>query len=480
MQITAVKPRGGAGLGHRGRWWRLCGIALLTAAVTAVPVQAADRPAAPARPALRAAALPPDGASTGGLDGFTPILYTTTPDTGSIPQAWFIAHHAKNFQAPKVSCVIVSSGELCGDANGNFTEWPKRLSIGTGPLGSETSYLLATTQLPQFVTDGLDSRVVRYPVVTVEPVAGFPNGSVGVGCLNMQSQTNCGYTPLAPKTDIPGVSNVNGLTGFVQVGDSLYGTATDGRQLCYRITVGGACPGQPFAGNTPPNNDRAFLGPSDYRGTTSVIDGKIYITSDGSDRARTTWPHPVTLTCFDPAFNVPCTGWTPVFVQYRDAYRILAIFPRYSPDGTVQPGVCTIAGNKTPAPPIVNCYDGTGNGAPPPLGLSEVFPAGGARSVVFQPLTIKLSDDLRTYFPFYTEDRTYLGQTVCYSWTYATACERSGDLPGFPNPLSHWNVNGGDTHNYGYAYSPARACVYGGGDTGYVFGFNPVTGGTGC
>ncbi|MEV1174809.1 hypothetical protein [Nonomuraea sp. NPDC049784] len=104
----------------------------------------------------------------------------------------------------------------------------------------------------------------------------------------------------------------------------------------------------------------------------------------------------------------------------------MAITPRYFADGTNDSGVCTIVGNKTPDPPIVACGDGTGTYVDPQPGLVDLFPAGGARSVVFQPLTIKLSDDVRTYFPFYSEDRTYLGQTLCYSWAYHVPCEQSG------------------------------------------------------
>lgn len=68
------------------------------------------------------------------------------------------------------------------------------------------------------------------------------SGSVGVGCVDLQAQYNCPYTPLAPLTNAPGASTVNGLTGFVRVSNQPYGTATDGRELCFQRGATGGGP----------------------------------------------------------------------------------------------------------------------------------------------------------------------------------------------------------------------------------------------
>jgi hypothetical protein len=451
-------------------------VVLVGSAVGGGPVSVASAVA----PAVVPGVVPPEGVATG-QDGFTPILYEPSPFSGGGPEVWVIARQGHtSMQAPRVSCVVLNTGEKCDDAHGEPTTWPKPLNTNPGPLGSGNTSDLATTQVPQFVGPSGSGQPVLYPAVTRRALPGFPSGSVGVGCLNMEDHLNCGYTPLAALTDTAGQSNVNGLTGFVQVGDHVYGTATNGQELCARLaedgTTASACPGQPYSSDTPPNNDVAGLGPTDFHGTKAVVGGRIYTASNangGTAPARTTSPHPPTLTCFDPATNAPCAGWTPKTITDPGAYQALAVIGRHDTRGTAT-GVCAITGNKTTAAPIVTCYDRGGNTLPPPPGLSDLFPAGGRHSVVFQPLTTTGNGDLRTYLPFYTEDRTHLGSTLCYSWNDQAPC------PSFPNPLAHPDVNAGDTRDYGYAYTPLTGCMYGNGAPGHVFSFDPNTGTPGC
>ncbi|MCW2901287.1 MAG: hypothetical protein JWO67_3552 [Streptosporangiaceae bacterium] len=424
------------------------------------------------------AEVPPEGVAIG-LDGFTPVLYEPEPGGGGGPEAWMIAHNGyTSMQAPRVSCVNLNIGQLCGDPKGAPTTWPKPLNTQAGPLGSGNTGDLATTQVPQFIAPSGFWQPLFYPAVTRRGLPGFPNGSVGVGCLNMDEHRNCSYTPLAALTDAPGRSNVNGLTGFVQAGNRIYGTATNGRELCAEVSEDGmttsACPGQPYSTDTPPNNDVAGLGPSDFHGTKAVVDGRIYTTSNsGAASARTTSPHLPTLTCFDPTTNTTCRLWTPKKITEPGAYEALAITGRYDTAATAT-GVCAIAGNTTIAAPIVTCYDRDGKTAPPPPGLRDLFPTGGARSVVFQPLTTTVNGDLRTYLPFYTEDRTHLGSALCYSWNEQAPCQ------GFPGPLAHPDVNGGGSHDRGYSYTPVNGCMYGNGGRGLLFSFDPTSGTPGC
>lgn len=449
-----------------GRWGYLAGAVVLAAAMA----PAAASSSAEAGRAARA--VPAAGVATG-IDGFAPFLHTTNPGHGSVPQAWVIAHHGyTSMSAPRISCVNVATGGFCPDANGNPTTWPKPLNLAAGALGSGSTGNLATTEIPQIAQDP-DPNRVRYPVVTTTAVTGFPNGSVGVGCLDMESQANCTYEPLAALTNTTGQSNVNGLTGFVVVGSKAYGTLTNGKELCFDLSSSEPCSGQPFTTNTPPNNDKAGLGVRDFIGTTAVVGGKIYITSNGTETARNTSPHPPTLSCFDPSTNTSCSSFTPKTITNANALWALAILPDLNASGTAI-GVCVVTGNKTTAAPIVSCYDFNGNAIAAPPGLAGLFPTGGTQSVVFQPLTTTVSGDERSYLPFFTQSAAHPGATLCYSWTHQAPCA------GFPNPLTHPAVNGGLTHDYGYAYSSARTCVFGSGDPGYMFSFNPTTGTGGC
>jgi hypothetical protein len=154
-----------------------------------------------------------------------------------------------------------------------------------------------------------------------------------------------------------------------------------------------------------------------------------------------------------------------------DAYVAAAIFADYNASGTAV-GVCGAIGRHSTQAPTVACYDFTGAALTPPSGLAALCPSGGKGSVIFAPLAFAPGGELRSYFPFYTQDNLYPGNTVCYDWSAQSPC------PGFPNLIGHPDVHGGDTHDYGYVSS--STCLYGIGDRRYLFSMNPSTGATGC
>ncbi|GAB2825832.1 hypothetical protein GCM10027176_32780 [Actinoallomurus bryophytorum] len=403
------------------------------------------------------------------IDGF-PYLYDQT-GTGGGPKVWVIGHHGYTpMTAPKIFCTDAATQVPCPDKNGTKA-FPMPLNTQPLPLDTDTPGDVATTEVPQFVPDPSGTRIF-YPVVTRTPFPGFPGGSVGAGCVDLQNQLNCAYTPLAALTNTAGQSNVNGLAGFVAVGTNLYGTTTSGRELCMSTATLTPCPGQPFATNTPPNDDRAGLGPTDFIGSKAAIGGRVYTASNGPDPSTTTVTHAPALTCFDPATNAPCAGWgVKVLTTASDAYVATAVFPDYDAGGTVV-GVCTVTGKRTTQQPTVNCYDFSGNVVTPPPGLAGMFPAGGTGSVIFPPTNLTVGGDVRSYLPFYTQDNVYPGNTLCYDWTVQAAC------PGFPPVDGHPSVNGGDTHDYGYAGT--AACLYGTGDRRFLFTVDTVTGAAEC
>jgi hypothetical protein len=447
-----------------GRPRFLISAAVLALAMTPAPAQAAyGKPQPTTR---RPAAISAAGVQTG-IDSFAPFIYTS-PNAGA--QVWTIAHHGYTSQsAPRVSCVNRTTGQLCTAPDGvTPTTWPKTLKVAAGPLGTGDTGNLATTQILRYARASND--ILYYPAVTSTAVPGFPNGSVGAGCLNLLTQSNCAYIPLAARTNTPGQSNVNGIAGFTGTATNAYGTLTNGQEVCFVLATGTPCPGQPYATNTPPNNDAAGIGPTDYVGTTVTVGGKFYTSSNGQN--NTTTPHAPTISCFDPAANAACSGWSPQTISNPNAYQTLSIFPLNNTAGTAT-GVCAVTGNKTTAAPIVTCYDLLNAASiTPPAGLTSLFPSGSARSVVFQGTNPNVGGNMRTYFPLYSEDRTRLGTTLCYSWTNAAPCGAF--------PINHPTVNGGDTHDYGYIYAGDTGCMYGAGDTGYLFSFSATTGVPGC
>jgi hypothetical protein len=405
-----------------------------------------------------------------GVDGF-PFLFNESGSNGG-SKIWVIGHHGYvPPTAPKISCTDAATGTPCPDKNGSKT-WPMPLNTGALPLDTTTAGDISTTEAPMFVLDPVSNQKLYYPAVTKTAFPGFSNGSVGVGCVNLQTQVTCAYTPLAGLTNTPGQSNVNGLAGLVLAGSNLYGTTTSGQELCFNTTSGSACTGQPYASSTPPSLDVAGLAPNNFMGTMAVIGGNVYTASNGADPTQTTRPHAPTLTCFDPGTKAPCAGWgTKVLNSAADAYIATAIFPDYNAAGTAV-GVCGAVGRASTAAPTVACYDFTGATLTPPSTLAALFPSNGMGSVIFAPLTLDFSGKRRTYFPFYSQDSFYPGNTVCYDWSLQSACQ------GFPNPAGHPGVHGGDTRDYGYIGS--TSCVYGTGDRRYLFSFNPATGASEC
>lgn len=446
----------------------------LVVSVAALALGLATMGGVPAQAGMPLKSISPSGFSMG-VDGFAPTLYRTSD--GNIQQAWVIAHHGYASETEdKVTCVNIDTGAFCNGPDGKPTTWPKPLNTQASPLGAHGSNTgnLSTTQAPNGVIQTDASRVLRYPAITQSPVGPYSNGSVGVGCLNMQLQQNCGYIPLAPLTSRVG-SNINGLSGLVDVGTKIYARLTTGQMACLDTATETPCPGQPFAGISPPSNDVAGLGPQNYEGDMIAIKGRIYTESNGLSATTTTSPHLPTLTCWDPVNNVPCPNWGARVVNSPDLYTALAIFPSFDAQGN-ETGVCTITGKTSTAGVVPACYDFFGNDAVVPTAFTTLFPTTGTKTIVFPPLAAAINGDARLYFPLFTQDnpQTHKGETLCFDWTTLSACA------GFPHPLMHPMVNGGMTRDYGYAYNPQVNCIYGTGHWGFMFAFRPDTGAAGC
>jgi hypothetical protein len=383
---------------------------------------------------LLLAPVQPTATSTGG-DGFTPILHRTA--SGNI-QAWNMYHHLVA-NAPKVVCSDLTTGQPCAGG-----PWPRPVNTTAGPLGSGSTGDIASTLTPQYVQDPGRPGVVYYAAIT--------SAAVGVGCLDMEAQANCGFVPLAAT----GSGGTNGLAGMMATAGNLYGVGSDGRVLCMTIATQAPCAGQPFPAIVPANNN--VFG-ANYMGSLALVGGKVFASSAPGGQA------PV-LGCFDPATGTTCAGWgTPRAVGPAGSTTYDA-YTAYDTSGTAVGACATTVGNPASA---ATCYAVDGS----PLAAPTVFGALPAGQLVFNPETFTAPDGhLRSYFGIW--GGSVGGATVCYDWTQAAACA------GFPLPQTHPNVNGGATRDYGYVYDPTTRCLFGLGDAGVLFSEDPTTGGSPC
>ncbi|MER5353939.1 hypothetical protein ABT093_26840 [Kitasatospora sp. NPDC002551] len=402
----------------------------------------------------------PVNTATGG-DGFTPILYTATINGVPTPEIWNIYHHGFSNTA-SVFCTDLLTNSPCPTPSGAPTSWPQPLNSST-PGG--TTGDLGSTRTPTYVQDGSKLYYAAVSRVTY--------AVIGVGCIDLQAQASCGFTPLQT-----GTGSVIG--GVVEAPNGLiYAVSGTGEILCYDPDGNLSC--GTFPSGLPTNEGQGGFG-GDYVGTMRVIEGKIYVTNNQLA------PLPSLMSCFDPATNAPCTGWllpkvvvTPIGTAPA---RVDNVFEMYDAAGTVT-GVCTVVGGVYLAtvPPVgtVVCFSlaGTPIAAPPGLQtlVSTNVAAGEANYQV--PLTITAPNGhLETEFPFWI----YQGTTptlnsseFCYDWNTQAPCAQYGTNGVVNGPP---NVNGGYTSPYGFAYD--GQCKYSLGDVGVLFSLDPVTGASPC
>ncbi|AUG75454.1 hypothetical protein CFP65_0491 [Kitasatospora sp. MMS16-BH015] len=383
--------------------------------------------------------------ATGG-DGFTPVLYRTA--AGEV-QSWSIYHHAA-IGAPQLVCNSLSTGQLCAGG-----PWPRPLNTAAGPLGTGRTGDIGSPLTPQYVFDPQQPNLLYYPAVTT--------GSVGVGCLDLAAQANCGYTALAPTGTSP--SSANSLAGLVKAGGSVYGVATTGQVLCLTLATRQPCAGQPYAPVVAPNHDLPSTPTALYLGGLIVVGEKVFASSSPQTSGSTVTGPPV-LGCFDTAANTTCAGWdTPHPAGPNAGYYTYDAFASYSTAG--QPdGVCTstVGGANV----LTTCYglDGSAHAAPGTLAALA------GNVLTFNPETVTAGGATRSYFPAW--GGSVPGATLCHDWTANAPCA------GFPLPAGHPGVNGGATRDYGYSYDATTRCLIGLGDGGVVFSLDPATAASPC
>ncbi|WP_229904259.1 DUF7617 domain-containing protein [Lentzea cavernae] len=383
--------------------------------------------------ALSTLLTPPVQASaafTGG-DGFIPILHRTP--AGRL-QAWNIYHHSIA-QARKLVCTDVTTNAPCPGG-----PWPKPLNTAPGPFGTGDTGNIASPMAPQYVRDSANSARVYYSATTAS--------SVGVACLDLAAPGNCGYWPLMNRS-----AQTFEMAGLVQIGGNLYGVANSGHVLCWTPSSQTACGGQPYAPIVPFTNHGTY-----YLGALAVAGGKLFASS-----SMMSGTNPV-MGCFDPGAAGVCAGWPapkslgPVNNHTYNAYT------SYSTTGQETGACASTAG----AFNVTTCYAIDGSSLPAPAAVASLE----SMSLVFTPEVVRTGDRVRSYYGIW--GGPYAGVTACHDWSTGTAC------PGMPLRVSHPNVNGGVTRDYGYAYDAPTGCLLGLGDAQVLFSLDPDTGASPC
>ncbi|SDF73833.1 hypothetical protein SAMN05216553_10338 [Lentzea fradiae] len=379
--------------------------------------------------ALSSLLTPPvqaSASSTGG-DGFTPILHRTTD--GSL-QAWNIYHHAAP-SVPKLVCTDLTTNAPCAGG-----PWPKQLGTTPGPFGAGD---IQSGLEPQYVRDPANPDRVYYSATTAT--------SVGVACLDLAAPGNCGYWPLMDR----GGQTIE-LAGLVELNGNAYGVATSGHVLCWTLATQSACANQPYAPIVPFTNSGGY-----YLGALAVAAGKLFASS-----SMPSGTVPV-LGCFDPATTTACAGWPAAKPVGPLGNHIYNAYTAYSTTGA-ETGVCA----STTGVNVTTCYAVDGSPLPAPVAAAGLENG----VLVFNPEVVRTGDRVRGYFPIW--GGPYQGAAVCHDWSTGTSCA------GLPLRITHPNVNGGNTRDYGYAFDEPTGCLIGLGDAGVLFSMDPDTGASPC
>ncbi|WP_230686757.1 DUF11 domain-containing protein [Catellatospora vulcania] len=405
-----------------------------------VAVRATNPDLQPGGTSLTRLLLPPvqpTTTATGG-DGFTPVLYRSA--NGAI-ESWNVYHHLVT-AAPKVVCINLLTAQPCAGG-----PWPRPLNSTPGPLGAGSTGDLGSPMAPKFVFDPQRPGVVYFPAHTA--------AALGVACLDLDARANCGFFPLTPTGGSPSASN--NIAGLEYTNGNLYAASTNGSVLCLTMSTRTPCAGQPYTGIVAPHSDTAPNTNMQFYGSTTLADGKIFISSSPTSGAK--------LACFDPATNSACTGWAAPKAAGPAGLITYGVFTTYTTTGDEE-GVCV-----PPAGGVyqLHCYTIAGASLTPPA-----FPALPNGTLTFNPKVITGPDGhLRSYFPFW--GGPILGATGCWDWNTGAACA------GMAFPKTHPGVGGsGATRDYGYDYDEAGECLLGLGDAGLLFSMDPITGASPC
>lgn len=403
---------------------------------------------------------------------------------------------------------------------GPITDNPESLSINSGPKNLNTSHSFVA-----YLDDGKygNEGRVYYPTQT--------GSSYGVGCVNVETAKNCGFTSLGTSnaqiptggksTEFPTL-----ITGFTEKDGKLYGHVNDmdlqkQKIICFDLNVngqGGDAPCSGYDDTTVSGADKYVLDwhRSIYRavGSQAISGNKLFyvvnyrhdfvIPSPITQAAVTQFDRRSVLFCFDLQTKQKCNGsiagvgWAhgyggapvPGINLNNDHATNVFIWKRGGQDYAV---CATIMYNQPtdPLAPFVTvprCFKiDTGEFIPggndvgwPNFFLPAVrWPA----YIPFVPWKVgenvfestNQAGEPVTYFPLYStrdgaiDSSIQNGATLCYNWTTQLPCED------FAYQLRYWfEIGDGQSGDVGYAHD--GACMWASGNKNVLWSFDPRTG----
>jgi hypothetical protein len=194
------------------------------------------------------------------------------------------------------------------------------------------------------------------------------DSTAGVVCINTEeAKTNtdpfCGFTELSAKGDAPLQDGISGTSNPMLIGNHWYAfsyvseaeqVGTKNTLLCFDVSTGAACSGQPFSVDLGGGVvfDEGFPSPA-----TAAIGSKVIIPIDIDGTNR--------LACFDDSTQSSCAGKWPVTLTGVDYASVNgAPFPLLSATGQLT-GLCLPTGTD-------QCFNLEGEEAATPSGLASV------------------------------------------------------------------------------------------------------------
>lgn len=195
------------------------------------------------------------------------------------------------------------------------------------------------------------------------------DSTAGVVCINTEEASNpdpfCGFTELSAKGDAPFQDGISGTSNPMLVGQHWYAFSyvsgadehegTKNTLLCFDVSTGEACTGQPF--------DVALGGgtvlDSEPSPATTAIGSKVIIPVDIEGTSR--------LACFDDSTQSSCGGQWPVTLSFGYASEYGAPFPLMDATGKMI-GLCLPTGTD-------QCFNLEGEATATPAGMSSVIEA---------------------------------------------------------------------------------------------------------
>lgn len=353
-----------------------------------------------------------------------------------------------------------------------YRHWPNRFTDAATP-GINCFYKSSGLQMPNYPkylssTVGLDtpgsgdtnsnpSRDLmtsnRYDVFIRNGNVYFPaqrETDNGIACWSFNTDQNCGYTQLSTTglgADFEHYSNIYGL---VNVGDELFAFSYE-KVLCMNLVTNSPCSGQPFSVASLGINYGDLSSYHNSAAKAFLLKNRYVFTSSSLR---------INLACFDTFTRTPCPNWTSF---HTATGRGASMFYHYNTTTNAPDGVC-ISGE----PGI--CYDENNNLLSYPSLIDERD-----STYFFLPYDAEQIGS-KTYIPNFLRSRQIQGQfegmTTCYDWEISNWCTGFGT-----NGIATWNSNRTDV---AYRYDPLTNCMYGNGNYGKIWTFNPVTGSEPC